>query len=84
MDHPDFTVCSFKENLIGLKRGLSPCYLINFDFFFLRNGTPPFMCARTVLEPLLNSVEVKSEKPDLLELCHLVAMEVVNLGTVQS
>ena len=40
------------------------------------------MCARTVLEPLLNSVEVKSEKPDLLELCHIVAMEVVNLGTI--
>lgn len=44
-----------------------------------RHGTPPFVSARSVLEPLVAEVKVKSEKPDILELCHKAAMEVVNL-----
>ncbi|XP_053258360.1 endonuclease 8-like 1 isoform X1 [Podarcis raffonei] len=52
---------------------------------------PPFEKARTVLEDLKpqeqssgltsrKKVKPKQENPDLLELCHLVPMEVVNLG----
>uniref|UniRef100_A0A670JZB0 Endonuclease 8-like 1 n=1 Tax=Podarcis muralis TaxID=64176 RepID=A0A670JZB0_PODMU len=52
---------------------------------------PPFEKARTVLEDLKpqeqssgltsrKKVKPKQETPDLLELCHLVPMEVVNLG----
>ena len=56
-----------------------------------RHGTPPFVSARSVLEPLAGEevkvnddlkvkVKVKSEKPDILQLCNIVALEVVNLG----
>ena len=39
---------------------------------------PPFAQSRTVLEPLLTNI--KSEEPDILELCHLVPKEVLSLG----
>ncbi|VDI02804.1 endonuclease VIII-like 1 [Mytilus galloprovincialis] len=48
-----------------------------------RAGIPPFQDARSVLEPLLtetNEVKIKSEKPDILQLCHLLPNEVINLG----
>nr|XP_033776798.1 endonuclease 8-like 1 [Geotrypetes seraphini]XP_033776799.1 endonuclease 8-like 1 [Geotrypetes seraphini]XP_033776800.1 endonuclease 8-like 1 [Geotrypetes seraphini]XP_033776801.1 endonuclease 8-like 1 [Geotrypetes seraphini] len=52
---------------------------------------PPFVKARTVLEPLLQQdqdaeltlskkVKIKKENPDLLELCHSVPMEAIQLG----
>ncbi|XP_005994967.1 endonuclease 8-like 1 isoform X2 [Latimeria chalumnae] len=52
---------------------------------------PPFVKARTVLEPILQNeqdskltlskkIKVKMENPDLLELCHTVPLEVVNMG----
>ncbi|XP_042330393.1 endonuclease 8-like 1 isoform X2 [Sceloporus undulatus] len=52
---------------------------------------PPFEKARTVLEKLQHreetsgltlskKVKLKRENPDLLELCHMVPMEVINLG----
>lgn len=43
-----------------------------------RCQVPPFAQARQVLEPLTNGV--KSEDPDILELCHLIPKEVLNLG----
>ncbi|XP_038640099.1 endonuclease 8-like 1 isoform X2 [Scyliorhinus canicula] len=56
-----------------------------------RLKVPPFEKARTVLEPLLHKEKTadltlskklkwKLENPDLLELCHLLPMEVINLG----
>lgn len=50
-----------------------------------RAGIPPFVSARSVLEPLTNGVtksgvKVKKESPDVLELCHTVPQEVVNLS----
>ncbi|XP_072349039.1 endonuclease 8-like 1 isoform X4 [Scyliorhinus torazame] len=56
-----------------------------------RLKVPPFEKARTVLEPLLHKgkaaeltlskkVKWKLENPDLLELCHMLPMEVINLG----
>ncbi|XP_061451232.1 endonuclease 8-like 1 isoform X2 [Rhineura floridana] len=50
---------------------------------------PPFEKARTVLEDLQHQeqshglsrkVKLKQENPDLLELCHMVPMEIINLG----
>ena len=45
---------------------------------------PPFSCARTVLENLVTKkedhIKVKQEIPDILELCHLLPLEVVNLS----
>ncbi|XP_069480649.1 endonuclease 8-like 1 [Ambystoma mexicanum] len=51
---------------------------------------PPFVKARTVMESLGNpeqselslskKLKIKKENPDLLELCHLVPNEVINLG----
>ncbi|XP_053320728.1 endonuclease 8-like 1 isoform X2 [Spea bombifrons] len=52
---------------------------------------PPFVSARTVLEAvkhqnqssdvsLSKKVKIKKENPDLLQLCHLVPKEVINLG----
>ncbi|XP_073508971.1 endonuclease 8-like 1 [Phyllobates terribilis] len=52
---------------------------------------PPFMAARTVLESikdqsqnadlsLSKKVKIKKENPDLLQLCNLVPMEVIELG----
>ena len=46
------------------------------------------MSARSVLEPLVDSdmgdgdrkVKVKSESADILQLCHILPMEVINLG----
>ena len=38
---------------------------------------PPFAQSRSVLEPLLNNV--KTEEPDILELCHIVPKEVLSL-----
>lgn len=46
-----------------------------------RAGIPPFQDARSVLEPLVNQErQVKSENPDVLQLCHLLANQVINLG----
>lgn len=56
-----------------------------------RLKVPPFERARTVLEASLHKeptaeltlskkVKVKLENPDILELCHLLPMEVINLG----
>ncbi|XP_035668193.1 endonuclease 8-like 1 [Branchiostoma floridae] len=55
-----------------------------------RLGIPPFVSARSVLEPLAKTeellaqngrkgVKVKTEQPDLLELCNKLALEVVSL-----
>ena len=38
---------------------------------------PPFAQSRSVLEPLLNNI--KTEEPDILELCHIVQKEVLSL-----
>ncbi|XP_067871510.1 endonuclease 8-like 1 [Heterodontus francisci] len=57
-----------------------------------RLKVPPFEKARTVLEPLLHKettdeltlskkIKMKLENPDLLELCHMLPMEVINLGS---
>jgi len=43
-----------------------------------RCNIPPFAQSRSVLEPLLT--DVKTEEPDILELCHLVPKEVLSLG----
>jgi len=43
-----------------------------------RCNIPPFAQSRSVLEPLLTAV--KTEEPDILELCHLVPKEVLALG----
>ncbi|XP_078663911.1 endonuclease 8-like 1 [Branchiostoma floridae x Branchiostoma belcheri] len=53
-----------------------------------RLGIPPFVSARSVLEPLAKTeeltsrkgVKIKTEQPDLLELCNKLALEVVSLG----
>lgn len=46
-----------------------------------RAKIPPFVSARSVLEPLLNKdMTVKSEVPDVLELCSILPNEVVQLG----
>lgn len=42
-----------------------------------RAEIPPFTCARTVLEQIKAGTQ---KSPDLLQLCHDVPMEVVNLG----
>jgi len=39
---------------------------------------PPFAQSRSVLEPLLNNI--KTEEPDILELCHIVQKEVLSLS----
>uniref|UniRef100_UPI00398E7B46 endonuclease 8-like 1 isoform X2 n=1 Tax=Pristiophorus japonicus TaxID=55135 RepID=UPI00398E7B46 len=55
-----------------------------------RLKVPPFEKARTVLEPLLHKettaeltlskkIKLKLENPDLLELCHMLPTEVINL-----
>jgi len=43
-----------------------------------RCNVPPFTQSRSVLEPLLTNV--KTEEPDIIELCHLVSKEVLALG----
>ncbi|KAK3097271.1 hypothetical protein FSP39_008221 [Pinctada imbricata] len=49
-----------------------------------RAGIPPFVSARSVLEPLLDDgstdVKIKREAPDILQLCNILPLEVVNLG----
>ncbi|XP_061174161.1 endonuclease 8-like 1 [Saccostrea echinata] len=52
-----------------------------------RAGIPPFVSARSVLEPLCDEVSENSEKlrlktetPDILQLCHILPQEVINLG----
>uniref|UniRef100_A0A8C5QSM8 Endonuclease 8-like 1 n=1 Tax=Leptobrachium leishanense TaxID=445787 RepID=A0A8C5QSM8_9ANUR len=54
-----------------------------------RSKTPPFMAARAALEDvkhqtsdlsLSKKLKIKTETPDLLQLCHLVPNEVINLG----
>ncbi|KAK2154008.1 hypothetical protein LSH36_279g02070 [Paralvinella palmiformis] len=44
-----------------------------------RCGIRPFDEARSVLEGLSEETKVKSEKPDILYLCHSLSLEVVNL-----
>ena len=46
-----------------------------------RCGVAPFAKARDVLESLENVKKVKTEEPDILELCHLIPKEVLNLGS---
>ena len=42
---------------------------------------PPFTLSRSVLQPLREmNPSVKTENPDILDLCHLVPKEVLNLG----
>lgn len=50
-----------------------------------RGSVPPFDPAREVLEALQikqenTSLKIKSEKPDILELCHTIQKEVLSLG----
>ncbi|XP_046581058.1 endonuclease 8-like 1 [Haliotis rubra] len=50
-----------------------------------RAGVPPFKCARSVLEKLSpgqeeKKVVVKSESPDILQLCNILPLEVINIG----
>jgi len=45
----------------------------------MRCGIRPFDEARSVLEGLSEETKVKSEKPDILYLCHSLSLEVVNL-----
>ncbi|XP_038178928.1 endonuclease 8-like 1 isoform X3 [Arvicola amphibius] len=69
--------------------GRGPCVLLEYERFRLK--IPPFEKARTVLEALQQSrpspeltlsqkIKAKLQNPDLLELCHLVPKEVVQLG----
>ena len=48
----------------------------------LRAKIPPFVSALSVLETLKETEEkgVKTEEPDLLQLCNILATEVVNLS----
>ncbi|XP_062926301.1 endonuclease 8-like 1 isoform X2 [Mobula hypostoma] len=66
-----------------------PCVMFEYEKFRLK--VPPFEKARTVLEALLHKettaeltlskkIKMKLENPDVLELCHLLPMEVINLG----
>ena len=57
-------------------------YIYTLTLFFraeilYRCQIPPFAQSRSVLEPLLNNV--KTEEPDILELCHIVPKEVLSL-----
>ena len=46
-----------------------------------RSQIPPFTLSRSVLQPLREKNQsVKTENPDILELCHLIPKEVLNLG----
>ena len=46
-----------------------------------RSQIPPFTLSRLVLQPLREKNQsVKTENPDILELCHLIPKEVLNLG----
>ncbi|XP_062600952.1 endonuclease 8-like 1 [Saccostrea cucullata] len=48
-----------------------------------RAGIPPFVSARSVLEPLSGEGSenlLKTETPDILQLCHILPQEVINLG----
>ncbi|XP_051053497.1 endonuclease 8-like 1 isoform X3 [Phodopus roborovskii] len=69
--------------------GRGPCVLLEYERFRLK--MPPFEKARTVLESLQQcrpnpeltlsqKIKAKLQNPDLLELCHLVPKEVVQLG----
>ncbi|XP_013001067.1 endonuclease 8-like 1 isoform X3 [Cavia porcellus] len=69
-----------------------PCVLLEYEQFRLR--IPPFEKARTVLEALQHQrlnpeltlsqkIRIKLQNPDLLELCHLVPKEVVQLGEAE-
>ncbi|XP_074184404.1 endonuclease 8-like 1 isoform X2 [Rhinolophus sinicus] len=69
--------------------GRGPCVLREYEQFRLR--IPPFEKARTVLEALQQhkpspeltlsqKIRAKLQNPDLLELCHSVPKEVVQLG----
>ena len=59
-------------------------YILWNDILFIRAGIKPFQSARSVLEPLVTTdtdIKIKSEKPDILQLCHLLTNQVLNLGT---
>lgn len=45
-----------------------------------RCHTAPFECARDVLQPLADQPSLKKESPDILQLCNLLPLEVVNLS----
>ncbi|XP_052796677.1 endonuclease 8-like 1 [Mya arenaria] len=44
-----------------------------------RVKVPPFVSARSVLEPLTVETVVKTEQPDILQLCHILPQEVLQL-----
>lgn len=92
---PD-TVVEYKEfrqnvldNLKNPAFNKAICETLNQEFFngigiylraeiLYRCKVPPFAQSRSVLEPLLNNI--KTEEPDILELCHIVPKEVLSLG----
>ncbi len=52
--------------------------LYNRAEILYRCNIPPFTQSRSVLEPLTNGI--KTEDPDILELCHSIPKEVLSLG----
>ena len=62
--------------------------LIKGNYFYFRAEIlyrlqiAPFISSRSVLEPLadLENTKVKTEDPDILDLCHIVPKEVLSLG----
>ncbi|KAL4227636.1 Nei endonuclease VIII-like 1 [Mactra antiquata] len=44
-----------------------------------RLNIPPFVSAKSVLQPLVDSMDVKTEFPDILQLCHRIPNEVIVL-----
>ncbi|XP_045442599.1 endonuclease 8-like 1 isoform X4 [Pipistrellus kuhlii] len=93
---PQLTLCFVDIRRFGhwdlsgeWQAGRGPCVLLEYEQFRLR--MPPFEKARTVLEALKQhrlspkltlsqKIKAKLQNPDLLELCHSVPKEVVQLG----
>lgn len=95
-----FEYDEFRENVLenvrkpAFNKPICEC-LLNQKYFngignylrseiLFRAGVPPFVSARSVLEPLVkgetkSGVKVKKDSSDVLELCHTVPQEVVNL-----
>lgn len=61
-----------------LKLSITSFFSFSRAEILYRCQVPPFTQSRTVLEPLLDGI--KTEVPDILELCHLVPKEVLTLG----
>ncbi|XP_070286127.1 endonuclease 8-like 1 isoform X3 [Myotis yumanensis] len=93
---PQLTLCFVDIRRFGhweltgeWQSGRGPCVLLEYEQFRLR--IPPFEKARTILEALKQhrlspkltlsqKIKAKLQNPDLLELCHSVPKEVVQLG----